>query len=497
MCANRPRRWRRLSLTRLSLDDVQYLLPVGGVSEQVLVGLDLAQQGVVLLRVCVRGKMHEREGKRRERKGKERKGKGREGKGRGGREERHTREVQTGLDHVVGIGVGDERAELAAADDFADDAVACRVVALLDNLLHHVRAELLHRQLRDVSPQRPHEACGDAREGQVEDVLHDVVAERVFDERQRVADHLVHELHLLLVGRRVDAALQDAAAVAVRRDGDGVALPRDRVVDELRAARRELVQTALDDVVAVEVLNQLHDVVGKRRAHDRDLLLVLEQVDELLRRTRPVHVDGDAHEVSARLLHDLEPLCGRAVLEQLLAQVVAERVGHELHDVVEHLVEDHAGDARAVLVQQLLERAAPLLVFAHVVDVSAQRLGVVARRLLGDGLAVALLALSAGAGACAGGGGGGSGGRLLLCLNVSCLLGTSGIPVAAAPVSSGGDRCPLRCPRHRDAAEVVRVAAVLPSAAVPLHVISANLPLDLPRRRRLERRRRHSGGDGR
>ena len=56
----------------------------------------------------------------------------------------------------------------------------------------------------------------------------------------------------------VDAALQDAAAVAVRRDLDAVG--GDGVVDELVVLGRELVQALLDDVVAVQVLDEDDDV---------------------------------------------------------------------------------------------------------------------------------------------------------------------------------------------------------------------------------------------
>ena len=85
-----------------------------------------------------------------------------------------------------------------------------------------------------------------------------IVAIWILDKRQGVVRDLADELHALRLGRVVDAALQDAAAVAMSRDLDAVG--RDGIVNELVVLRRELVETLLDDVVAVEVLDQNDDV---------------------------------------------------------------------------------------------------------------------------------------------------------------------------------------------------------------------------------------------
>ena len=58
-----------------------------------------------------------------------------------------------------------------------------------------------------------------------------VVAVRVLDEREGVVGDLVNELDALVLRRVVDAALEYAAAMAVRSDLDAVV--RDGVVDEL------------------------------------------------------------------------------------------------------------------------------------------------------------------------------------------------------------------------------------------------------------------------
>ena len=61
---------------------------------------------------------------------------------------------------------------------------------------------------------------------------HDVVAERVLDEREAVVGDLGDELDALRVGGVVNAPLEDAAAVAVGGDLDAVS--GDGIVDELQ-----------------------------------------------------------------------------------------------------------------------------------------------------------------------------------------------------------------------------------------------------------------------
>ena len=58
-----------------------------------------------------------------------------------------------------------------------------------------------------------------------------IVAIRVLDEREGVVGDLIDELDALVLRRVVDAALEYAAAMAVRSDLDAVV--RDGVVDEL------------------------------------------------------------------------------------------------------------------------------------------------------------------------------------------------------------------------------------------------------------------------
>lgn len=78
---------------------------------------------------------------------------------------------------------------------------------LLEALLHDVRTELLHRQLRDVADRLHDDTRALVLGARVEDVLDDVVAIRISDEVARVlldlGDELVIEQKELVVEERV------------------------------------------------------------------------------------------------------------------------------------------------------------------------------------------------------------------------------------------------------------------------------------------------------
>jgi len=111
-----------------------------------------------------------------------------------------------------------------------------------------------------------------------------------------VPRHLPHQ-HLPLPRRRkVDAALQHAAAVPVRRDLDAVA--HGCIVHKLAVLWAQPLQAALDDVVAVQVLDQRHDAGGEGLDYYRALLRTGEGLDQLLDRSGAVRVEGDGDEVA-------------------------------------------------------------------------------------------------------------------------------------------------------------------------------------------------------
>ena len=117
---------------------------------------------------------------------------------------------------------------------------------------------------------------------------------------------------------------------------------------------RKLVQAFLNDMIAIEILNEDHDVQAQRNNDGVDLHIVSkisllplarkqyreragtgtqtclalsgEEVDHLLDRAGAVHVQRDVDEFLCDGLADDVPLLVRRVLKQLLAEVVPEGI---------------------------------------------------------------------------------------------------------------------------------------------------------------------------
>ncbi len=84
-----------------------------------------------------------------------------------------------------------------------------------------------------------------------------------------MAGDLVDKAALLGRCGKVDAALQHAAAVAVRGDVHGVR--GGCVVHKLAVLGPQALQAALDDMVAVEVADERHHTPTQRICHQRHL----------------------------------------------------------------------------------------------------------------------------------------------------------------------------------------------------------------------------------
>jgi hypothetical protein len=131
-------------------------------------------------------------------------------------------------------------------------------VCTADALLDDIGAELLLGQLCNVSSEVEAERGGEAHLVEIEDVLHNVVAEGVLDQIEAVGRDLADELDLLVAGGVVNAALENTTAVAVCADGDAVVT--NSVEDELSILGLEVVEALLNDVVAIEVLNESNNL---------------------------------------------------------------------------------------------------------------------------------------------------------------------------------------------------------------------------------------------
>lgn len=69
---------------------------------------------------------------------------------------------------------------------------------------------------------------------------------------------LADEVNLLEAGGMVDAPLQDATAVTVGANSN--AMLAYSIKDELSLCRLEVIQALLDDVVAIQILDEIDDL---------------------------------------------------------------------------------------------------------------------------------------------------------------------------------------------------------------------------------------------
>jgi hypothetical protein len=175
--------------------------------------------------------------------------------------------VEDRLDDIVAVAVAQELLQAGAVKHLANEHLADFRVGDADTLFYNIGREpavstnylrfidsLLHRQAADVADKSADKGFREAGVVEVEYVLNNIVTEGVLDEIQRVEDDLGDKLEALSRGRVVDRALEDAATVAVGGNLDEVG--GNRIVDELVVLGDELVETLLNDVVAVEVLDK-------------------------------------------------------------------------------------------------------------------------------------------------------------------------------------------------------------------------------------------------
>lgn len=109
----------------------------------------------------------------------------------------------------------------------------------------------------------------------------------------------------------------------------------------------------------------VQDQVKCKRGRWTHLSRGREEVNHLLDSPGSVHVERDGDKVRSDRLADGVPLLVRRVLEQLLAEVVSERVRHEVREVAVRLAEDHVPVLGHALLELLLQVPAAVLVLAE------------------------------------------------------------------------------------------------------------------------------------
>jgi len=99
--------------------------------------------------------------------------------------------------------------------------------------------------------------------------LNNIVAEGILNQNISVIGDLSNEPSLLFTRSVVNATLKNAAAMAMGSNINAVGA--DSIKDELSIDRGELIETLLDDMVAVQILDKLNNSVTKGIDNGLDL----------------------------------------------------------------------------------------------------------------------------------------------------------------------------------------------------------------------------------
>jgi len=122
----------------------------------------------------------------------------------------------------------------------------------------------------------------------------------------------------------VNAALQDAASMAMSAHGDTVGA--DGFIDELRILCTEAVKALLDDVVAIQILNKINNVLFQSVDHGPGLFRSRNVLDHLLESAGSMLVKRNLDQLRGGGVDECSALLIIAIFEKLLAQVVAKRI---------------------------------------------------------------------------------------------------------------------------------------------------------------------------
>ena len=129
-----------------------------------------------------------------------------------------------------------------------------------------------------------------------------------------------------------------------------------------------MVQTFLDDVIAVDVLDELDDIVAKSFDDQVGLLSSRQKLDHSLQSASAMLVERDLRHVWHNFLNENGALLIVGMLKQALAKIIAEGVGHELDEVILHLLEDDLNVLLIVFFELTLQEATAMLILAESID---------------------------------------------------------------------------------------------------------------------------------
>lgn len=280
--------------------------------------------------------------------------------------------VESCLDDIVRKGVAEKSVELSGLQHLLNQHVLGRLLGTTEALLNDVGTELLLRELGHTTLELGNQRLGEDRLIQIEDILDNVIAKGVLDQRISIVRDLSDEPSLLISRGMINAALKDAAAMTVSAYINAVVA--NRIKDELSIVRSELVKTLLDDVVAVQVLDELHNSIAKSRDDSLNLTRCGDELNHLLKGAGSMLVKSNANEILGGIFDENSALFIVAELEELLAEIVPEGIGHQLDDMLVGFKPDHVDLLRIALLQLLLKVSAAVLILAKSIDLTTKLL---------------------------------------------------------------------------------------------------------------------------
>lgn len=264
------------------------------------------------------------------------------------------------LDDVVAVLVEEEVVEGVSGQDLPDHGLLHFVAVVFQALLNHVGGKLLFAQGKQRSQQPLPNQDVHFQELQLQYVLDHVVSVGVPDKDLGVLSYLRSEGYPLLQVRPVYALLHHTTPVLVTCYLH--TLVYHRFVNELVVLWFPGEEYLLDDVVAVDIFCQLLDFVLEETDKEFNLIGLLDGFDDFLDGSGAVSVFAETHGVFLDFLHDLSELFFPTALRDFLGQVIAERVIHQLHIVLDGVSEDYVHVLLVVLFNLLLQEPAPTLV---------------------------------------------------------------------------------------------------------------------------------------
>lgn len=190
----------------------------------------------------------------------------------------------------------------------------------------------MSRELTDAASKGRNHWLGETWLIEIDDVLNHVVSKRILHKDSSMLRDARNEPRFLIARGMIDAALQHTTTMAVSAHLDAVIA--NRIEDKLRVQGGELIQALLNDVIAIEVLDQLDDAEAKGFDNEMDLLRSANVFNHLLQRSCSMLIECNSHHVLGRVLDQNGAFIVIAELEELLAQIITKGVRHELNDML-------------------------------------------------------------------------------------------------------------------------------------------------------------------